>query len=157
MSTIGRACARIVLAGALVVAVMGLVHAAGALAIGPCGAYGTAYDYPGAEAARKEAIRKCTGKGCKVVASMKLNCAAFAVDLRNACGSYGFASADKGAARAGAEHRSQTMLQQWRQGLCDPRLCLRRARLTTRQLQTRDPSRRPPSSAVESRRTFVCT
>jgi NAD(P)-dependent dehydrogenase (short-subunit alcohol dehydrogenase family) len=93
MSTIGRACARIVLAGALVVAVMGLVHAAGALAIGPCGAYGTAYDYPGAEAARKEAIRKCTGKGCKVVASMKLNCAAFAVDLRNACGSYGFASA----------------------------------------------------------------
>jgi hypothetical protein len=93
MLTIGRACARIVLAVAFVVAAMGLVHAAGALAIGPCGAYGTAYDYPGAEAARKEAIRKCTGKGCKVVASMKLNCAAFAVDLRNACGSYGFASA----------------------------------------------------------------
>jgi hypothetical protein len=93
MSTIGRACAGIVLAGAFVVAVMGLVHAAGALAIGPCGAYGVAYDHAGVEAARTEAVRKCTGKGCKVVASMKQNCAAFAVDLRNACGSYGFASA----------------------------------------------------------------
>jgi hypothetical protein len=93
MSTIGRAFARVLLAGALIVSAIGWAHAAGALAIGPCGAYGTAYDYPAVEAARSEALRKCTGKGCKVVASMKLNCAAFAVDMRNACGSYGFASA----------------------------------------------------------------
>jgi hypothetical protein len=93
MEIFGRAAARIAVAGALVLSMLGLVHAAGALAIGPCGAYGVAYDHAGAEAARAEAVRKCTGKGCKVVASMKMNCAAFAVDMRNACGSYGFAAA----------------------------------------------------------------
>jgi hypothetical protein len=95
MTTFGRSCARVALAGALVLSAIGIVHAAGALAIGPCGAYGVAYDYAGAAAARAEALRKCTGKGCKVVASMRMNCAAFAVDLRNACGSYGFASASR--------------------------------------------------------------
>ncbi|MBX9777134.1 MAG: DUF4189 domain-containing protein [Xanthobacteraceae bacterium] len=93
MATFGRAAARIAVAGAFVLAMVGLVHAAGALAIGPCGAYGVAYDQPGAEAARAEAMRKCTGKGCRVVASTNMNCAAFAVDMRNACGSYGFAAA----------------------------------------------------------------
>jgi Domain of unknown function (DUF4189) len=92
MTLVGRACALMALAGALIVSIIGLVHAAGALAIGPCGAYGVAYDYPHMDAARTEAMRKCTGKGCKVVASMSRNCAAFAVDMRNACGSYGFAS-----------------------------------------------------------------
>lgn len=93
MTPLGRACTRIALAGAFVVSAIGLVHAAGALAIGPCGAYGVAYDQAGDEAAATEALRKCTGKGCKVVASTRLNCAAFAVDMRNACGSYGFAAA----------------------------------------------------------------
>ena len=95
MTAFGRVFARMALAGALVVSVFGLAHAAGALAIGPCGAYGVAYDHPGDDAARAEALRKCTGKGCKVVASMKRNCAAFAVDMRNACGSYGFAAASR--------------------------------------------------------------
>ena len=93
METFGRAAARIAVAGALILSLIGIVHAAGALAIGPCGTYGMAYDHAGAESARAEAMRKCTGKGCKVVAAMKMNCAAFAVDMRNACGSYGFASA----------------------------------------------------------------
>ena len=95
METFGRAFARIAVAGALVVSAIGLVHAAGALAIGPCGAYGLAYDHAQADAAKVEAMRKCSGKACKVVASMKLNCAAFAVDLRNVCGSYGFAAASR--------------------------------------------------------------
>ena len=95
MVTLGRACARVALAGTFVLSLIGIVHAAGALAIGPCGAYGFAYDHAAAEAARAEAMRKCKGKGCKVVASMRMNCAAFAVDLRNACGSYGFASASR--------------------------------------------------------------
>ena len=95
MTTFGRAFARVALAGALVVSTIGLVHAAGALAIGACGAYGVAYDHGGNDAAQVEAMRKCAGKGCKVVASMKRNCAAFAVDLRNACGSYGFAAASR--------------------------------------------------------------
>ena len=95
MATFGRAFARVALAGALVVSVIGSVHAAGALAIGACGSYGVAYDYAAADAARAEAMRKCSGKGCKVVASMKQNCAAFAVDMSNACGSYGFAAASR--------------------------------------------------------------
>jgi uncharacterized protein DUF4189 len=95
METFGRAFARIAVAGALVVSAIGAVHAAGALAIGPCGAYGLAYDHAAADAAQAEAMRKCAGKGCKVVASMKMNCAAFAVDMRNACGSYGFAAASR--------------------------------------------------------------
>ena len=93
METFGRAAARIAVAGALILSMIGIGHAAGALAIGSCGAYGLAYDHAGDEAARAEALRKCTGKGCKIVASMKMNCAAFAVDMRNACGSFGFASA----------------------------------------------------------------
>ena len=93
METFGWAAARMAVAGALVLSMIGIVHAAGALAIGSCGAYGLAFDHVGDEAARAEAMRKCTGKGCKVVASTNMNCAAFAVDMRNACGSYGFSSA----------------------------------------------------------------
>jgi hypothetical protein len=95
METFGLACARMALAGAFILSLIGLVHAAGALAIGPCGAYGFAYDYTRHDAAQKEAMRKCAGKGCKVVASMKQNCAAFAVDMRNVCGSYGFSAASR--------------------------------------------------------------
>ena len=95
METFGRAFARIAVAGALVLSAIGLVHAAGALAIGPCGAYGFAFDYTRHDAAATEAMRKCAGNDCKVVAAMKQNCAAFAVDMRNACGSYGFASASR--------------------------------------------------------------
>jgi Domain of unknown function (DUF4189) len=69
-------------------------QAAGALAIGPCGAYGFAYDFSQDEAARTAALGKCAG-ACKVVAAMKRNCAAIAVDGRNACGAYGFASASR--------------------------------------------------------------
>ena len=95
MVTFGRAFARVAFAGAFFLSLIGVVHAAGALAVGPCGTYGFAYDYAHHDAARTEAMRKCAGAGCKVVASMKLNCAAFAVDMGNACGSYGFASANR--------------------------------------------------------------
>jgi hypothetical protein len=95
MVTFGRAFARMAFAGAFVLSLIGVVHAAGALAVGPCGSYGFAYDYARHDAARAEAMRKCAGPDCKVVASMKLSCAAFAVDMRNACGSYGFASANR--------------------------------------------------------------
>jgi hypothetical protein len=75
------------------ISAIALVQAAGALAIGPCGAYGVAYDVARDVAARTAAMRKCGRPTCKVAASLKRNCAAFAVDLRNACGPYGFASA----------------------------------------------------------------
>jgi len=98
MTLFGRAFARLVVAGAIVAAAGGLANAAGALAVGACGAYGFAYDYAGANAAhaaQTEAMRKCSGPGCRVVANMKRNCAAFAVDMKNACGSYGFAAASR--------------------------------------------------------------
>ena len=95
MTPFGRVVARFTIATAIVTSAFGLAQAAGALAIGACGAYGFAYDYTRSDAAQTEAMRKCSGPGCRVVAHMKRNCAAFAVDLRNACGSYGFAAASR--------------------------------------------------------------
>lgn len=69
------------------------VEAAGALAVGKCGAYGFSYDYALAADARKAAQQKCAGT-CKVV-SMQRACAAFAVDGRNLCGPHGYAVASR--------------------------------------------------------------
>jgi hypothetical protein len=62
---------------------------AGALAVGKCGAYGQAYDYPAEAAARAAALKQCKGQ-CTAVA-MKRACAAFAVDMANPCGAHGYA------------------------------------------------------------------
>jgi hypothetical protein len=80
-------------AGALLIVTIGIAQAAGALAIGTCGAYGYAIDYAHNDAARSAALGKCSGDGCTVVASMKRNCAALAIDGRNACGPFGYAAA----------------------------------------------------------------
>lgn len=93
MSSFGRVVARASVAGTLFLAGIGAVQAAGALAVGHCGAYGFAYDFKGAEGARASALRKCNGGDCKVVAAMRRSCAAFAIDGHNSCGAYGFASA----------------------------------------------------------------
>jgi hypothetical protein len=69
-------------------------QAAGALAVGNCGAYGFAYDFKQEQSARTAALRKCTGD-CKVVAAMKRSCAALAIDGGKACGPYGFAAASR--------------------------------------------------------------
>lgn len=68
-------------------------HAAGAMAIGTCAAYGYAYDYRDSEAARVAAEGKCTGAQCKVVMTLRHSCAAFAIDSRRPCGPHGYASA----------------------------------------------------------------
>ena len=78
------------------------VEAAGALAVGQCGAYGYAIDYPAATPARTDALGKCEGR-CKVVATVKRACAALAIDGKNACGPHGWAVHTKlGAAQNGA-------------------------------------------------------
>src|ERR1700748_1626114 len=64
--------------------------AAGAFAIGKCGAYGQAYDYPGEGAARGAGLRKCQGGGCKNI-NMKRACAALSVDMTNPCGAHVYA------------------------------------------------------------------
>ena len=63
--------------------------AAGAFAIGKCGAYCQAYDYAGEKVARAEALRHCRGQ-CTTV-TMKRACAALAVDMANPCGPHGYA------------------------------------------------------------------
>jgi hypothetical protein len=68
-------------------------EAAGALAVGNCGAYGYAIDVAAPAQARATALQRCQGRGCKVVATMKRNCAAFAIDVTNVCGSHGYAVA----------------------------------------------------------------
>ena len=65
-------------------------RAAGALAIGSCGAFGEAYDFRTVEEARASALSKCRGESCRVVATSKRGCAAFAVDFTNPCGAHGW-------------------------------------------------------------------
>jgi hypothetical protein len=64
--------------------------AAGAFAIGRCGAYGQAYDYAGEAGALAAARKQCKGE-CATTVTMKRACAAFAVDMANPCGAHGYA------------------------------------------------------------------
>ena len=64
--------------------------AAGAFAMGKCGAYGRAYDYPAESAARAAALKQCRGGDCKMI-TMKRACAAFSIDMVNPCGPHGYA------------------------------------------------------------------
>ena len=63
--------------------------AAGAFAVGKCGAYGQAFDYPAEDAARIAALKQCKGE-CTAV-TIKRACAALAIDLKNPCGPHGYA------------------------------------------------------------------
>jgi len=65
-------------------------RAAGALAIGSCGAFGEAFDFGTADEARQSALSKCQGDACRVVTTAKRDCAAFAVDFTNPCGAHGW-------------------------------------------------------------------
>jgi hypothetical protein len=94
MTLFGRALARALIAAGLVFMPLAMAQAAGALAIGACGAYGFAFDFAADPVARTAALRKCEGD-CKVVAALSRNCAAFAVDMRNACGFHGHATGSR--------------------------------------------------------------
>lgn len=67
--------------------------AAGALAIGKCGAYGQAFDYPAEQGARSAALKQCKGN-CTAV-TMKRACAAFSLDMTKPCGAHGYAVAPR--------------------------------------------------------------
>jgi hypothetical protein len=66
-------------------------QAAGALAIGNCGAYGLSYDFPQVEAASTAALARCTGD-CKIATAMRGNCAALSIDMQDTCGAFGYAA-----------------------------------------------------------------
>jgi hypothetical protein len=63
--------------------------AAGAFAIGKCGAYGEAFDYAAEAGARAAALKQCKGE-CTTV-TMKRACAALSIDMTNPCGAHGYA------------------------------------------------------------------
>ena len=64
--------------------------AAGAFAMGKCGAYGQAYDFAGEADALAAARKQCKGE-CTTTVTMKRACAAFSVDMTNPCGAHGYA------------------------------------------------------------------
>jgi hypothetical protein len=102
MTSFRQALTRAVLAAGLLITGSSLIgflgtdlaRAAGALAIGNCGAYGVAYDFPQLDAANAAALAQCSGD-CKVAAPMRGNCAALSIDARNACGAFGYAAAPR--------------------------------------------------------------
>ena len=91
MTGLRRACVGALVAAGMWVAAVAVGQAAGALAIGDCGAYGFAYDFSREAAATKAALGKCAG-GCKVVA-VRRGCGAIAIDGKNACRAHGYAVA----------------------------------------------------------------
>jgi hypothetical protein len=86
-----RTFARAIAAACFLIAAIGTAHAAGAFAVGACGAYGYGYDYRKIADARVAAMKKCSGHGCKIVGDIRRGCAAMAVDAKRPCGSFGWA------------------------------------------------------------------
>jgi hypothetical protein len=75
----------------LLIATIGAAEAAGAFAVGVCGAYGYGFDFRNVTEARAAAMKKCTGGVCKLVGDLRKGCAAIAIDAKNPCGSFGWA------------------------------------------------------------------
>ena len=78
-------------------------RAAGALAIGSCGAFGEAFDFSSTAEASQSALSKCQGDACRVVTTAKRGCAAFAVDFTNPCGAHGWG---KGPRLGGSQNKA---------------------------------------------------
>jgi hypothetical protein len=91
MSKIRRGFAIAAMGFGLLAAAIGAANAAGALAVGSCGAYGYGFDYTTESGARSAAMRKCASGKCRVVGMLHRACAAMSVDAKNPCGSFGWA------------------------------------------------------------------
>jgi hypothetical protein len=63
-------------AACLLIATISAAEAAGAFAVGVCGAYGYGFDFRNVTEARAAAIKKCTGGTCKLIGDMRKGCAA---------------------------------------------------------------------------------
>jgi hypothetical protein len=83
--------------------------AAGALAVGKCGAYGYSFDADSPREARRTAMEHCQGDGCRVVLDFHRFCAAFAWDTGRNCGAQGWGSGPNpdAARRAAVDQCSQ--------------------------------------------------
>lgn len=93
MTRLRRALTHGLTVAALTVGSIASGQAAGALAIGSCGAYGFAYDFKQESAAAQAALGKCAG-GCKVI-PVRRACGAIAIDGKNVCGPHGYAVAPR--------------------------------------------------------------
>ena len=91
MIRVARSFALAAVAACVFAGLLDAANAAGALAVGVCGAYGYGFDYRNVNDARVAAISKCAGGNCKVVGVVRKGCAAMAVDAKNPCGSFGWA------------------------------------------------------------------
>jgi Domain of unknown function (DUF4189) len=91
MSSLRRHVACGIAAASLIVMTINAVQAAGALAVGVCGAYGYGFDFHNDTAARAAALKKCTGGACKIVGDVRKGCVAMAIDAKHPCGSFGWA------------------------------------------------------------------
>jgi hypothetical protein len=89
---IKRGSASAILVASVLLAGVAGVEAAGALAVGTCGAFGYGNDFAHLADATGAALAQCSGK-CRVVLTALRRCAAFAVDAKNLCGPHGWASA----------------------------------------------------------------
>jgi hypothetical protein len=78
-------------AAASLTAMIGVADAAGAFAVGACGAYGYGFDFRKVADARVAAMKKCSGGNCQIVGDIRRGCAAMAIDAKNPCGSFGWA------------------------------------------------------------------
>jgi len=91
MSSLQRKSALVAVTACFLTASIAAAAAAGAFAIGACGAYGYGYDYHKVADARRAAMRKCAGRGCKIVGILHRTCAAMSIDAKSPCGPYGWA------------------------------------------------------------------
>ena len=91
MTRLRRSSALAVVTAGILIAAIGAAHAAGAFAVGACGAYGYGYDYHKLTDARAAAMKRCAGSSCKIVGAIRRGCAALAVDAKRPCGSFGWA------------------------------------------------------------------
>jgi hypothetical protein len=73
-------------------------QAAGALAVGHCGADGYSYNNAGRQQAEGTALQEC-GPGCRIVLTFERACGALATDANKSCGAEGWGTgSDRGAA-----------------------------------------------------------
>jgi hypothetical protein len=77
--------------GCILMTAIGAAHAAGAFAVGACGAFGYGYDYRQPADARTAAMKQCSGNACKIIGEIRRGCAALAIDAKHPCGSFGWA------------------------------------------------------------------
>jgi hypothetical protein len=115
-----RAVAAIVIS-VFVLSNSGPAEAAGALAVGKCGAYGHAFDYRDTQSAISAAQRQCKGQ-CTTVTMKRRHVES--LWRTRLCG--------RSADLVGAEHGDAQLLQVRRQGMRHPHLGVRRAGLSAR-------------------------